>query len=145
MLTLVAEQPECLWDEALPVEVKALPADLAVLDVLMSDHELLWPIVERWQQELRETGRLVLSEGRPTIAMETYIRFQGALPVGVSDVGGGGIGLDSPAAVLSDLAVRAGGGRVDGAQADQADRCGDGVRAHARVDREGLPGEAVSP
>jgi transposase, IS5 family len=75
MLTLVAEQPECLWDEALPVEVKELPEDLAALDVLLSDHELLWPIVERWRQEFRETGRLVLTEGRPTIAMETYVRL----------------------------------------------------------------------
>jgi len=75
MLTLLAEQPECLWDDALPVEVKELPEDLAALDVLLSDHELLWPIVERWQQEFRETGRLVLTEGRPTIAMETYVRL----------------------------------------------------------------------
>jgi len=75
MLTLVAEQPECLWDDALPVEVKLLPEDLAALDVLLSDPELLGPIVERWQQEFRETGRLVLTDGRPTIAMETYVRL----------------------------------------------------------------------
>ena len=75
MLTLLADQPECLWDDALPVEVRQLPEDLAALDVLLSDHEFLWPIVERWQQEFRETGRLVLTEGRPTIAMETYIRL----------------------------------------------------------------------
>ena len=31
--------------------------------------------MERWQQEFRETGRLVLTEGRPTIAMETYVRL----------------------------------------------------------------------
>jgi len=53
MLTLLAEQPECLWDDALPVEVKELPVDLAALDALMADHELLWPIVERWQREFR--------------------------------------------------------------------------------------------
>jgi IS5 family transposase len=75
MLTLVAEQPDCLWDDALPVEVKELPADLAALDVLLSDHELLWPLVERWQQEFRETGRLVLTEGRPTIPLETFVRL----------------------------------------------------------------------
>jgi transposase, IS5 family len=75
MLMLLAEQPECLWDDALPVAVKELPEDLAALDGLLSDHELLWPIVERWQREFRETGRLVLTEGRPTIAMETYIRL----------------------------------------------------------------------
>jgi len=71
----VAEQPECLWDDALPVEVKQLPEDLAALDALLSDPELLWPLVERWQQEFRETGRLVLTEGRPTIALETYVRL----------------------------------------------------------------------
>src|SRR6516162_10015495 len=75
MLTLLAEQPECLWDESLPVEVKELPGDLAALDVLLCDQELLWPLVERWQREFRETGRLVLTEGRPTIALESYVRL----------------------------------------------------------------------
>jgi IS5 family transposase len=75
VLTLLAGQPECLWDDALPVEVKQLPADLAALDGLLSGHELLWPLVERWRQEFRETGRAVLTEGRPTIAMETYVRM----------------------------------------------------------------------
>jgi IS5 family transposase len=75
MLTLLAPQPESLWDESLPVEVKELPEDLAALDVLLSDPELVWPLVERWQQEFRETGRLVLTEGRPTIALETYVRL----------------------------------------------------------------------
>jgi IS5 family transposase len=75
MLTLLAPQPESLWDESLPVEVKELPEDLAGLDVLLSDPELLWPLVKRWQREFRETGRLVLTEGRPTIALETYIRL----------------------------------------------------------------------
>ena len=75
MLTLLAEQPECLWEDALPIEVKELPEDLAALDVLLADHELLWPLVERWRQEFRETGRLVLSEGRPTIPLESYVRL----------------------------------------------------------------------
>ena len=47
MLTLLAPQPESLWDESLPVEVKELPEDLAALDVLLCDPELLWPLVER--------------------------------------------------------------------------------------------------
>ena len=75
MLTLVAEQPECLWDDVLPGEVKDLPEDLAALDILLSDHELLWPLVERWRQECVQTGRGVLTEGRPTIALETYVRL----------------------------------------------------------------------
>ncbi len=75
MLTLLAEQPECLWDDVLPIEVRHLPEDLAALDVLLSDHELLWPLVERWRQEFRDAGRLVLTEGRPTIALETFVRL----------------------------------------------------------------------
>jgi IS5 family transposase len=75
VLTLLADQPECLWDDVLPLEVKELPDDLAALDVLLSDHELFWPLVERWRRELRETGRLVLTEGRPTIALETFVRL----------------------------------------------------------------------
>ena len=75
MLTLLADQPQCLWDDALPVEVKELPEDLASLDVLLSDQELLWPLVERWRWEFEQTGRAVLTEGRPTIALETYVRM----------------------------------------------------------------------
>ena len=63
MLTLLAGQPECLWDDALPVEVRELPEDLAALDVLLADHELLWPSVARWLVEFEQTGRAVF-DGR---------------------------------------------------------------------------------
>jgi IS5 family transposase len=75
MLTLLAGPAESLWDEALPIEVKELPADLAALDRLLSDPGLLAPIVTYWRREVVETGRAVLTEGRPTIAIETYIRL----------------------------------------------------------------------
>jgi transposase, IS5 family len=74
VLTLFAGQAESLWDEALPVEVRELPEDLAALDRLLADPELLAPLVERFQREV-EAGRAVLSDGRPTIAMETYVRL----------------------------------------------------------------------
>src|ERR1700752_3216754 len=48
---------------------------LAALDVLLAAPEVLWPLVEHWRQEFHETGRLVLTEGRPTIALETYVRL----------------------------------------------------------------------
>ena len=75
VLTLLAAQPECLWDDALPVGVKELPQDLAALDVLLADPELLRPLVERWRREFEQTGRSVLTEGRPTIPLETYVRL----------------------------------------------------------------------
>jgi hypothetical protein len=121
VLTLLAAQPECLWDDVLPVEVKELPEDLAALDVLLSDHELLWPLVERWQQEFEQTGRAVFTEGRPTIALETYVRllvlkqrFRWGYRTLVAEVSDS-IHLQ----VLSDLVDRPGAGRVDGAKADR--------------------------
>jgi IS5 family transposase len=33
------------------------------------------PLIERWREEFRETGRMVLTEGRPTIPLETYVRL----------------------------------------------------------------------
>lgn len=75
MLTLRAGQVETLWDEALPVEVRELPGDLARLDLLLGGEALYAPIVAHWQREVAETGRAVLTEGRPTIAIETYVRL----------------------------------------------------------------------
>jgi IS5 family transposase len=75
VLTLWAGQPECLWDEALPIEVRELPDDLAALDRLLGDPAMLGPIVERFRREVIEDRRLVLTDGRPTIAMETYVRL----------------------------------------------------------------------
>ena len=75
MLTLWAGQAESLWDEALPVAVRELPADLAALDRLLCDPALLAPIVEHWRREVVETRRAVLTDGRPTIAMESYVRL----------------------------------------------------------------------
>jgi transposase, IS5 family len=75
VLTLLAEQPECLWEEALPIEVRELPEDLAALDRLLGDPAMLGPIVERFRREVIEERRAVLTDGRPTIAMETYVRL----------------------------------------------------------------------
>ncbi len=41
----------------------------------MSDPDLLAPIVACWRREVVETRRAVLTDGRPTIAMESYVRL----------------------------------------------------------------------
>lgn len=74
MLRMQATGVESLWDEILPAEVKALPDDLAALDELLSDPVLLAPIAVRWERLLAEAGRQA-GRGRPTIAMETYVRL----------------------------------------------------------------------
>lgn len=68
MLRLAGEQVESLFDEALPIEVRELPADLARLDALLSDPGLLAPIAEGWEATSRERGR-------PTIAMSMFVRL----------------------------------------------------------------------
>lgn len=68
MLTLVSGQVESLWDEVLPVEVRELPDDLARLDRVLSDHVLLFPIAQAWEDSARERGR-------PSLAMETFVRL----------------------------------------------------------------------
>ena len=74
MLTLHAAGAESLWDELLPEEVRVLPDDLARLDELLSDPELLVPIAIRWERELREASKFS-DRGRPSLAMETYVRL----------------------------------------------------------------------
>ena len=61
MLTLLAGQAGSLWDEALPVEVRELPQDLAGLDRVLADPGLLAPIVAHWRREVAETRRAVLT------------------------------------------------------------------------------------
>jgi transposase, IS5 family len=68
VLVLVGEQVESLFDEALPIEVRELPQDLARLDELLSDPALLAPITAAW--EAAAQGR-----GRPSIAMSLFVRL----------------------------------------------------------------------
>lgn len=68
MLRVAGEQVESLFDEALPIEVRELPAGLARLDELLGDHALLAPIAARWAQASRDRGR-------PTIAMTMFVRL----------------------------------------------------------------------
>lgn len=74
MLTLFADGAESLWEELLPEEVRVLTDDLARLDELLSDPELLVPIAVRWERELGEASRFS-DRGRPSLAMETYVRL----------------------------------------------------------------------
>src|SRR3954447_15916106 len=75
VLRLAAGQVESLWDEVLPVEVRELPEDLRQIDVLLSDPGLLAAIAAQWQAEAEVSGRSAVGHGRPTIAMETYVRL----------------------------------------------------------------------
>ena len=105
-------------------------------------------MVERWQREFRETGRLVLTEGRPTIAMETYVRLMvlkqryrwgyRTLVAEVSD------SIHLRRFCRISLAERV----PDESTVRKLTRrigAGDGVGDDARADRQGDAREAVSP
>jgi transposase, IS5 family len=68
MLRLAGGQVESLLDELLPVEVRELPPELAVLDRLLADPRLLAPITQAWEQAAR-------GHGRPTIPMTSFARL----------------------------------------------------------------------
>ena len=147
MLTLLAPQPESLWDESLPLEVKELPEDLAALDRAAVRSGVVVAAGGALAARVPGDGPVGVDGGAPDDRAGDVRQVDGAqaaLPVGVPDAGRGGVGLDSSASVLSDQPGRAGAGRVDGPQAHQADRRGDGVGDDARADRQGDAGEAVS-
>jgi IS5 family transposase len=64
----VGPQVECLLDLGLPVEVPDLPADLAAIDALLADPNILEPVVAAWDAEARERGR-------PSIPIDHYARL----------------------------------------------------------------------
>jgi IS5 family transposase len=68
MLRLAGDQVESLLDELLPVEVRELPAELAMLDRLLADPRLLAPIEQAWERTAR-------GHGRPTIPMASFVRL----------------------------------------------------------------------
>jgi IS5 family transposase len=68
MLRLSGGQVESLFDLALPVEVRELPADLAALDRLLADPALLAPVEAAWEERARGLGR-------PTIPIERLVRL----------------------------------------------------------------------
>jgi IS5 family transposase len=68
MLRLAGEQVESLFDELLPVEVRELPAELALLDRLLADPRLLAPIERTWERTAR-------GHRRPTIPMGSFVRL----------------------------------------------------------------------
>jgi IS5 family transposase len=75
VLKIEAERQVCIWEGMLPAGVGLLPRDLVAVDVLLGDLGVYGPIRELWSREDAEQGTAALTEGRPTIAMETFVRL----------------------------------------------------------------------
>jgi transposase, IS5 family len=106
MLRLAGDQVESLLDELLPVEVRELPAELAMLDRLLADPRLLAPIEQAWEQTARD-------HGRATIPMASFVRLmviKQRTGWGYQNPDVGCVGLATPAPVLPAAADGAGAG-----------------------------------
>jgi hypothetical protein len=66
-----------LWEliTTLGVKVSELPADLAAIDTLLTHTEVYGAVVELWRAHDVEHGTSRLTEGRSTIAIETFVRL----------------------------------------------------------------------
>src|SRR2546427_1082989 len=67
--------PDCLLDVALPEEVKALSGELARVDELFSDPAVLAPFRVHWESSGAQPHSPMLSLGRPSLAMATFVRL----------------------------------------------------------------------
>ena len=77
MLKVSASRQAGLWDLVMTLGVKVgeLPGDLAAIDRLLQDPEVYAPVVELWRAEDVKHGTFRLTDGRPTIAIETLVRL----------------------------------------------------------------------
>jgi IS5 family transposase len=77
VLKVAAQVQPCLWEQLLAVgaTVRPLPDDLAAIDALLADLGVYEPIRELWRRCDTERGTAALTDGRPTVAMETFVRL----------------------------------------------------------------------
>jgi IS5 family transposase len=75
MLTLHSNHSDTLWDQLLPQGVRTLPEDLARLDQVLCDPQILAPFPTRFQSLAAELHTDPLTRGRPTMPMATYLRL----------------------------------------------------------------------
>jgi transposase, IS5 family len=75
VLRTEAGQTGSLFDLVLPEPLRDLPADLAAIDELLQDDQMLAPFRAHWDEEVK-AGLIGSTRcGRPTIPMATYVRL----------------------------------------------------------------------
>ena len=75
MLRTESGQTGSLFDLVLPEPLRDLPADLAAIDELLKDDQILTPFRTHWDEEVKAGLISSSRRGRPTIAMATYVRL----------------------------------------------------------------------
>ena len=74
-LRVVADRQVSLCEALFPPGVGVLPADLVAIDALLDDPGIYAPIVALWRERDARAGTATLTDGRPTMAIETFVRL----------------------------------------------------------------------
>ena len=75
MLRVAPQRQGCLMEAMLPAGLVLLPADLCAIDELLADGGVYASVWELWRARDREHATATLTDGRPTIAIECFVRM----------------------------------------------------------------------
>ena len=75
VLRVVPDRQRCLVEALLPTALELLPRDLAAIDELLARGEVYASVWELWRAQDAERGTAALTNGRPTIPIETFVRM----------------------------------------------------------------------
>ena len=75
LLRVAPERQSCLLESLLPAGLALLSDELAAIDALLADGEVYASVWELWRAHDRRHGTSALTEGRPTIPIETFVRL----------------------------------------------------------------------
>jgi IS5 family transposase len=75
LLRVLSERQSCLLEALLPAGLVLLSDELAAIDALLADGDVYWSVCELWMAHDREHGTSALTEGRPTIPIECFVRM----------------------------------------------------------------------
>jgi transposase, IS5 family len=75
VLRVTPDRQRCLLEALLPAGFAVLPARLAAIDGLLAEGEVYASVWELWRSQDMKLGTAALSNGRPTIPIETFVRM----------------------------------------------------------------------
>ena len=75
LLRVAPERQACLLESLLPAGLALLSDELAAVDALLADGDVYASVWELWRAHDRRHGTSALTEGRPTIPIETFVRL----------------------------------------------------------------------
>jgi IS5 family transposase len=75
VLRVTPDRQRCLVEALLPVGFSVLSGELAAVDAVLADHTVYESVWELWRERDAKLGTSALTEGRPTIPIETFVRL----------------------------------------------------------------------